>query len=211
MEIKIIKSKFMRGIMDQNTYIVTDGENSIIIDAGADIEDVLEQTKNTKVLAVLLTHLHFDHFWCIEDYISAFDCNVFICEGFEEKFADVEKNGSTIVRKEITRKVNQKNIEYYRPHLKLGNFDIDVLFTAGHCADCVCLKIENVLFSGDTLFASGIGRTDIFDSSNKSMIESLKLIKNQDVDFIYPGHYENMTKKQAEKIIDSFLDYHFYD
>lgn len=205
MEIFKIKSKFMRGIMDQNTYVVVDSGNSIIIDAGADINDVKAAVKDNKVLAVMLTHAHFDHFWCIEDYIEAFDCDVYICEGVEEKFVDSYKNGSTIIRKEIVRNVPKDKIKYYKPQIKLENFDVEVLFSPGHCKDSVCLKFEKTLFSGDTLFSNGIGRTDIFDSDNNDMIKSLKKIKDLDIDVVYPGHYEACSKSQADHVISYFL------
>lgn len=205
MEIIQLKSKFMKGLMDQNTYVVLNDKNAVIIDAGAEVEDVLKAVNGAQVSAILLTHLHFDHFWCIEEYISTFGCDVYICEGAEEKFLDSQKNGSTIVRKEIIRNVMDSNIKYYKPKLKLGNLEIEVFFTPGHCKDCVCLKIENILFSGDTLFENAIGRTDIYDSSFESMIESLRLIKNLNVDYIYPGHYNSFTKNQAVNVIDYFL------
>ena len=78
-------------------------------------------------------------------------------------------------------------------------------FTPGHSADCVCLKIDNALFSGDTLFASAIGRTDLFDSDNNQMVLSLNKIKDIDFDVIYPGHYEMATKSQVIKVVEYYI------
>ena len=205
MEIKTIKAKFMRGLMDQNTYVVSDGKNSIIIDAGANIEDIVEHTKNTKVLAVLLTHLHFDHFWNLECYLECFDTSVYIQEGFENKFENCELNGSMLVRQNIQKNISKKRIKYYAKNFKLEIFDVEVFSTPGHSADSVCVLIENKLFTGDTIFSDCIGRIDLKDSSKESMIESLEKIKTIDFSVALPGHYESATKEQIINTISFYL------
>ena len=152
MEVVCIKSKFMKGLMDQNTYVVKKGNSAIIIDAGAEVEDVLEVVKDVKVSAILMTHLHFDHFWNIEKYLDVFACKVYVCDGAQNKFADFCKNGAVLVRQNVVRKVENEKIAFYEKNLHFENIDVDVYFTPGHCADCVCLRIDNILFSGDMLF-----------------------------------------------------------
>ena len=205
MEIITLKSKFLRNLFDQNTYVVKNGNSAILIDAGAEIADVLNVLDGAKVCAVLLTHVHFDHIWNIEEYIKEFDCDVYVCKGAEEKFGDYKKNCASFVNKELIRNVKNDKIKYYQKELVFDNINVDVYFTPGHCADCVCLKINNALFSGDTLFANGVGRTDIFDSSEHDMKNSLKMIKTIDFEVMYPGHYESATKAQANRVIDYFL------
>lgn len=204
-EVEIVKSKFMKGLMDQNTYILKKNDSAIIIDAGADVEDVKLLIGNKKVEAVLMTHLHFDHFWNIEEYLKAFNCDVYICKDAEAKFCDSFKNGAVLVRQDVVRKVDKKFIKFYEQKLKIGEFDIEVYFTPGHSADCICLKIDNLLFSGDTIFADGVGRVDLFDSNKDSMIKSLKIIRAIEFETLYPGHYQLSDKKQAEYIIDCYL------
>ncbi len=205
MEVKILKSKFMKSIMQQNTYVVLSGGGALIIDAGAEIADVEEVLGGAKVEAILMTHLHFDHFWNIEDYISKFNCDVYVCAGAEIKFEDYEKNGSLLVRNQITRKIQPKNVKYYQNELKFNNFDVKIYFTPGHCGDCVCILIDDCLFSGDTLFAEGIGRTDLFDSSDDDMKKSLQTIRAINFEKLYPGHYAAATKQQADAVIDYYL------
>lgn len=205
MEIITLKSKFLKNLFDQNTYVVKNESGAILIDAGAEIADLLKALDGTRVYAILLTHVHFDHIWNIEEYIKEFDCDVYVCRGAEEKFGDYQKNCASFVKKEIVRNVRNDKLKYYQKELVFDDIKVDVYFTPGHCADCVCLKIDNALFSGDTLFANGIGRTDIFDSSEKDMKNSLNIIKNIDFEEIYPGHYESATKAQANHVIDCFL------
>ena len=206
MEIITIVSKFLRNLFNQNTYVLKKDNSALIIDAGAELEDIKKAVAGCKVEAILMTHLHFDHIWNIEQYLAEFDCNVYVCKGAEDKFSDYKKNASSVMRNSIERKVDKSRISYYEDSLKFDGFDIEVYFTPGHCKDCVCLKIENSLFSGDTIFAQSIGRTDIIDSDNNEMKESLRLIEKIDFDIYYPGHNESATKQQAIKVINYYLN-----
>ncbi len=204
-EIICLKSKFMHGVMEQNTYVLLKGKFALIIDAGADLEDVKKVVGNKKVLGVFMTHLHFDHFWYLDEYLEEFDTSVYVVEGYENKFEDSELNGSVLVRQKIERNISKKRIKYYAKNLKLENFDIEVINTPGHTEDCVCLLIENKLFTGDTIFADCIGRIDLKDSSKEQMIESLENLKTIDFSIALPGHYESATKEQIIKTIGFYL------
>lgn len=204
-EINVLKSKYMHGVMEQNTYVLTKGRFALIIDSGAEIEDVKNAVGNRKVLGVLMTHLHFDHFWHLEKYLEDFDTSVYVVEGYENKFCDSVLNGSYLIRQKVEKNISKKRIKYYAKNLKLENFDVEVLFTPGHSADCVCLLIENKLFTGDTIFSDSIGRIDLKDSSKDQMIESLEKIKEIDFDTAFPGHYESATKQEIIKTIGFYL------
>ena len=205
MEIKVIKSKFMRGMFEQNTYVLTNKKSAIIIDAGADTEDVKKAVGNKKVLAILMTHLHFDHFWYLDEYLSEFDTCVYIQEGHENKFEDCELNGSVLIRKNIQKNIEKNRIKFYKETLKLGDFECKVYASSGHSADSVCLLIDDCLFTGDTVFADAIGRIDLKDSDKEKMIESLELIKTIDFVRAYPGHYESASKNEIIKTISFYL------
>jgi glyoxylase-like metal-dependent hydrolase (beta-lactamase superfamily II) len=81
----------------------------------------------------------------------------------------------------------------------------DVFFTPGHSADSVCILFGDTLFSGDTIFADGVGRTDLYDSDNNKMVESLKTILNLNFVNLYSGHYDKTTKEKAKKIIEYYI------
>lgn len=204
-EIVKLKSKFMHGIMEQNTYVLLKGKFAVVIDAGADLEDVKDVIGKRKVLGVLMTHLHFDHFWYVDNYLEEFDTEVFVVEGYENKFSDAVLNGSYLIRQVVEKNISKKRIKYYAKNLKLENFDIEVFNTPGHCEDCVSLLIEKNLFTGDTIFSDCIGRIDLKDSSKEQMIESLEKIKEIDFETAYPGHYESATKQEILKTIGFYL------
>jgi len=205
MEVICLKSKFMKGAMRQNSYILKGENSAIIIDAGAELDEVIETLGDLKLEAVLLTHLHFDHFWNIEEYVKRFDCDIYICEGAQDKFCDSYKNGAFLVGLNNKATVPNENLKFYQNHLSVAGFDIDVYFTPGHSADCVCLKIGDMLFSGDTIFADGVGRTDLFDSDKNELLKSLNIIKTIDFKYLCPGHYECASKDAAENIIAYFV------
>jgi len=204
-EVSQIKSKFYMNSFDQNTYVVANKKEAIIIDAGAEIEDLERVVKNKKVLAVLVTHLHFDHIFNIENILEKYNCPVYIQEGYEEKFYSGKKNVSYIMGKELVFNVNEEKIKYYEDNLKIGKFKIEIIKTKGHSEDGVCIKIDDCLFTGDTIFENSIGRTDFYDSSDKEMEKSLNLIRNIDFKMAYPGHSNICSKNQILNTISFFI------
>lgn len=205
MEINVLKSKFLRGMFDQNTYVLTTKNQAVIIDSGAELEDVERVVGDKKVLAVLMTHLHFDHFWNLDEYLKKYGCSVYIQKNAEEKFSSSEHNGAVLIRRDFVKSIDKCFIKYYSSKIKLGEFDIDVFETAGHSSDSVCLLICYNLFTGDTVFADSVGRTDLYDSSNEKMTESLKLIRSLNFKVAYPGHYESADKNRILKTISFYL------
>lgn len=205
MEIICLKSKFLRNIFDQNTYILKNDNEAVIIDAGAEIEDVENALGDIIPKAVLMTHLHFDHFWNLEKYIEKFNCDVYILGGADNKFEEPELNCSTAMRLQKTQNIDKNNIKYYQNVLNIGNFCINVYFTPGHSSDCVCLLIGDNLFCGDTLFFNGVGRTDLIDSDKNKLTESLMLIKNLEFKTAYSGHYQSFSKETALDVISFYI------
>ena len=205
MDVQVVKSKFLRNMFDQNTYVLLSKKSAIIIDAGAELEDVKEVVGNRKVLAVLLTHLHFDHFWNIDQYLNEWHCDVYCVEGEEERFVRNDLNGSFIIRQNIVKNIDNNLIKNYAEKLKIGEFNFDVIFTPGHTSDGVCLLLEDKLFTGDTVFVDAIGRTDLADSNPFEMKDSLLKIRDINFSVAYPGHYESATKEQIIKAINYYL------
>ncbi len=197
MEVVQIKSKFLRNIFDQNTYVLRRGDEAIVIDAGAEVEEIKNALQGAKLLAVLMTHLHFDHLWNIESILKEFDCDVFMLDGAEEKLASPEHNVSVILNRKMTFKVDPKKIKHYSKVNHIGGFEVEVIKTPGHSSDSVCLLIEKSLFSGDTIFSGAIGRTDLYDGSLSEIKNSLETIAKLDFDKVYPGHYESTTKQKV--------------
>ena len=207
MEVVTIKYKFLRNLFDQNTYVLKNENEAIIIDAGADVDDVEREVQGLNVLAILITHIHFDHVWNLEEYIKKFDTNIYISSGQENRFSNSRLNASFMLHNDFRIDMTNAKIKHYDGTLHLGSFDIEIIETPGHTKDGVSLLIDGNLFSGDTLFNGNIGRTDLDDSSEIEMAESLKKLKETEFDVLYPGHFKSCFREEALKTIESFLNY----
>ncbi len=197
MEIKKILGEFM----DSNVFILIKDGSAIIIDAGAKIETVKEAVGNAKVKAVLLTHAHFDHCYYANEYANKFDCPIYMHEAGKEVASDPQKNyGETFYIN------NFDNFKLFDKDclLKLSPFDVDVITTAGHSPCSVCYKIEKHLFTGDTLFSNGIGRTDLIGSSKKAMIASLDKLSRIEFEIAFSGHGDDSDYARQKRNITLF-------
>ncbi len=84
--------------------------------------------------------------------------------------------------------------------LKLGNLKIEVLATPGHSEEGVCFIVDNLIFSGDTLFKGGIGRTDLEGGDFNQIQKSLKRLMQFPDNFkVFPGHGEETTIGEEKK------------
>ena len=193
MQVKVIKS----GLLQTNSYVVSIDNNCIIIDPAFACDEINEYILNNgyKVLAILLTHGHFDHIVCSNDLAKQYRCKVYVAKNDFDMVVDPVLNGSRrYLKKDIIvdrqyLKVIEKEII-----LKLDNFMIDVLFTPGHSKGSCCFLIGDELFSGDTLFRNAIGRVDLYGGDSLEMDNSLKYIFSlSDNVVVFPGHGDDTT------------------
>ena len=82
----------------------------------------------------------------------------------------------------------------------LGSLTIEVMHTPGHSLGCVVLKVEDVLFCGDTLFCGSMGRTDLPGGSYEQIMASLKRLGELEGDYhVCPGHDRTSTLEQERR------------
>ena len=150
------------GDLETNCYLLISENKLIIIDPGGSVEKILKEIKKTKAIPKYIINTH-----CHPDHISA-----------NNKIK--EETGAEI----LTLKGKEE--------IKIGKSVLKVIHTPGHTKDSICLLGENFIFTGDTLFKNGYGRTDLPGGSQKELEESLeklsKLLKPGII--IYPGHGE---------------------
>jgi len=185
MEIRTLKL----GIYQTNTYILINNDQVIIIDpvSKADrIQTIIKE--NERVVGICLTHGHFDHIGAVDDLVDLYNCPVYIHEYDFDLTQDSEKNYSQTKKIKLKTKLN-----FYKDNMQIDSFKFEVFHTPGHTKGSVCLKFDNDLFTGDTLFKGSIGRTDLFGGSVQQMKQSLRFIRSLNHDYIiYPGH-DNVT------------------
>ena len=173
MEIK----KVITGVLDENCYVLIKNNTAIIIDPGDDYLDIKEAIGENKVLAVLITHSHFDHIGALRNFLTKRSIKIFKKSSLEEK-------------------------EY-----TIGDFKFKCIYTPGHSKDSVSFFFEenNCMFVGDFIFKESIGRTDLPGGDNNDMKESLnKLLTFNESITLYPGHDDETTLKY-EKEHNSYL------
>ena len=179
------------GAYQTNCYIVQNEDRCFLIDPGYEAARILSflEEKGLKADAILLTHGHFDHVGAVRELAAELDCKVYIHEGDLSLppqftagalyYTDLYKGGITI---------------------EAAGLDVFVRHTPGHTPGSVCLLVENVLFSGDTLFAGSCGRTDLPGGDCSAICESLRRIARMPGNFkVCPGHGESTTLEQERK------------
>ena len=176
----------------------TEGESPALVidpgDRGGQIFEGLKQ-KGLRVEAILLTHGHFDHIWGVSELKRCSGAPVIAFEGERDVCEDSHANVSDQAGRPETVKADR--YEKDGSILKLAGFTLRLIATPGHTHGSCCyyLEEERVLFSGDTLFAGSVGRTDFPTGSMSSLVRSVKeklFILPEDVT-VYPGHGEETS------------------
>ena len=194
MEIK----RLQLGMLQTNCYIAW-GENTdkcVVIDPGDAPERViaaLESLGRTPE-AILLTHGHFDHIGGVQALQEKYGCPVYLHQA--DLTLPDRMTGGTLAG---TTHYGEGDV------LSLAGLEMQVLHTPGHTGGCVCLICDGVMFSGDTLFAGSIGRTDFPGSDHRLMAQSLAKLAGLPENYrVLPGHAEE-TMLDEERRSNPFL------
>ena len=191
------------GAVMTNTYILSKGNDVIIIDPACKIEKLEPYIKDKNVLAVLLTHGHFDHIKTVDSLYNKYKLPVYVHK--DDEYLIRDKNQSTNFGLSEVIFVTSPCKYYEEGKLTIGNFEFDVIFTPGHTEGSVCLQIEDSMFTGDTLFHLSVGRTDLDGGDPSKLKNSLRILANIEKDLkIYPGH-DAQTRLEIEKTENIFL------
>ena len=178
----VLVKKISVGEIKTNCYIVFDPitKDAIVIDAGDEYEKIKNfiSKNDLKVNAVFLTHGHYDHIGvcfafkqeCVPIYIHEMDAdkcednNLNLSNQFCEKGIQTFKADVLIFGEE--------------QELQIGNISIKAVHTPGHSEGGCSYIIDNYLFSGDTIFDNGYGRTDFYDGSMQKLRNSIRILKS---------------------------------
>lgn len=204
---KIIKLKPL-SVCDTNSYIVASAQgNCVLIDAPADADYILEQIElfGLKLKKIFLTHGHFDHVGAVADLVDKTGCEVYIHERDLSKLTDDDGMLLNFFRISGARKFDGAIPFDEKDILTLDELEFDVLHTPGHTRGSVCFIIGTNMFSGDTLFARSVGRTDMPDGDHDALMHSLRKISELGGDLtVYPGHM-GTTTLDAERKYNPYL------
>jgi len=196
------------GIYQANCYVIFDENNyeSAIIDPGGDFELLKMFIEKNKLIVkyIILTHAHADHIGALielQEYTGAKAC---IHQFDSEALQDSSINLSNMMGKNKVE-VKPDIILQDGDELTVGNGLLEIIHTPGHTKGSICIKCKEIIFTGDTLFAGSIGRTDLAGGSYDDIIKSLqKIIKYSDDTLICSGHGP-LSQIKTEKSTNPFI------
>jgi len=193
-EADIFLRRFTVGMMETNCYLVADPvtKDACLIDPGADalgIDNFIRKSEFS-LRFIINTHGHGDHIGAN----NHFKVPIYIHRLDKDLLRDPDKNMSRIFFFTITSPEASKLLED-GDKIKLGRLQLEVIHTPGHTPGSISIRLDGVIFTGDTLFQGGVGRTDFSYGDEAMLFKSIKdklLIFNDDT-VIYPGHGESST------------------
>ncbi|HOP57571.1 MAG TPA: MBL fold metallo-hydrolase [Bacillota bacterium] len=190
----------------QNTYVLQKKSAAIVIDPGFNGNEAVNCLKESGAIevAVFLTHGHFDHIRDLPVILEAFPkSRVYIQENDLQFLYDERLSYARAFHSHFSLPKEQ-TVETFGMQGELVFEDIVIRYlnTPGHTAGSASLYIDERLYSGDTLFSDGIGRTDLYTGSMASMNKSLKLLITSfsRKTLVCPGHGES---KRLGEIIEN--------
>ena len=188
-EVRLVKVPHM-GQLDNNSYILScqkTGE-AVIIDAPAEPEKLLREVGDVKVNAIIITHRHGDHTAGLQ-------------EVKDDTGAPVAAHTDDAQALPMPPEIQLNDGDTYQ----VGNVRLSAMHTPGHTPGALCLLTGKLLFTGDTLFPGGPGRTgspEAFRQVKDSI--ALKLLTLPDDTAVYPGHGTDTTIGEARRQIQEF-------
>ena len=183
-----------------NCYILADEKTkaAAIIDPGDTVPEIKELVKkdNLDVRAIFLTHGHYDHVGGVAALRKKYkDIPVYLHP--EDAGKDTELMP--------TRALDPVTLWRDGDVVMVGELQVEVLHTPGHSAGSVTLRCQDVLFTGDTLFAQSVGRTDFPGGSQEALMASLKRLGELEGDYqVLPGH-DTFTSLDQERQGNPYL------
>ncbi|MCE5197475.1 MAG: MBL fold metallo-hydrolase [Armatimonadota bacterium] len=182
------------GMLEVNCYVLwdTDTLKAAIIDPGDDIDDIMRvvDSRGLDVEWILLTHGHFDHTFRVSQIAQHYNAKI----GMQAldlqlpiqtlALGEPFYNSAQFVMFEVTDLLNDGDV------IKLGESEIKIMHTPGHSQGGLCFVTSAGIFSGDTIFAGSVGRSDFPGGSHEQLIESIesKIMILDDSTRLFPGH-----------------------
>lgn len=191
------------GPLATNCYLLSEEESGqiIVLDPGGEPQAILEAATNLggRIRAVVCTHGHPDHTGGLRQVVNATDAPVYIHAAdspllrrtWPEYFVPEPPAGAGTEVREVRE----------GDTIETGSIALRVVHTPGHTPGGICLVDEEVAFTGDTLFAGNVGRTDLPGGDPGQLEESLRRLARElsPITLVYPGHGDStiMTQELA--------------
>ena len=177
------------GPVQANSYLIIQKSEALLVDPGAEypnLQAILDE-KQASLKAILLTHAHFDHIGGVDSIVEKFHVPVYLNPKEFSFLTDSKLNSSFYFGCHTLCKTKPEALKEGK--MQIGNFEIFVHYCPGHSCGSSIFQIEDALFTGDTLFASSVGRMDLPTGSVQDMDASVAYLKTlPGFLHVYPGH-----------------------
>jgi len=181
------------GPLQTNCYIVYDGNSSLVIDPGDEPDIILDEIKKNSLSVdyIIITHAHFDHIGAVPEIKEATSAKIALHPD-ELILYESAPEQATLWGFELPAMPSPDIFIEDGSKIEIGSMTLRVMHTPGHSPGGISLYGDGFVFTGDTLFAGSVGRTDFFGGSIERLKESFRrLLSLPPETIIYPGHGES--------------------
>ncbi|TYQ12896.1 UNVERIFIED_CONTAM: glyoxylase-like metal-dependent hydrolase (beta-lactamase superfamily II) [Acetivibrio alkalicellulosi] len=184
------------GMFNSNCYILGNNGEGVIIDSGVEPDEIISVLDKNKLIVkfILLTHGHIDHICFVDKLRDKTGAKVLIHENDSKKLIDSVSNGSIFFGLNSSF---EKADGFLKDgdEIEVGGIKLEIIHTPGHSSGSICIKVGDKIFTGDTLFKMGRGRTDLSDGNEMEIFASIKnkLLVLEDKTLVFPGHGDETT------------------
>jgi hydroxyacylglutathione hydrolase len=180
------------GPLQVNCYVVYDDKSldALVIDAGDEPDKILKfvKSKNLKVSRIICTHAHFDHTGGIATLREKTGAKVMLHIDDLEIYSRVESQGA-LWGFHVVQPPHPDLFLRDGEEVVIGEAKLKVMHTPGHSPGGICLVADGIVFTGDTVFAGSIGRTDFYGGSIEALKVSFKKVLSLPPETkLLPGH-----------------------
>jgi hydroxyacylglutathione hydrolase len=198
------------GALACNCYVVGDPATrlAVIIDPGDDADEIAESVaqKDLTITAIVATHAHFDHVLAAERLRELTGAPFMLHSEDKPVLEWLQASGRLFLGVELPPPPEVDSSIGEGDKISAGDVELEVLHTPGHSPGSISLVAGEAVFSGDTLFARSVGRTDLPGGDTDALVAAVqnKLFKLEDDLPVYPGHGPATTLGE-EKVHNPFV------